>query len=80
MSQFIRVRIQDISSKYVHLALPDGSTIAWPRNAKGALDVEHLSAGDELTLSLTHSVDLLNELLNNHSSLSDDNSKEKTKE
>jgi hypothetical protein len=64
MSATIRVRVQAISPDRLSLSLPNGEQIGIPRTAKDNFD--HFTVGDEVTLTITRSVDLLNELLTNH--------------
>lgn len=62
MSQphFQTVTVKEVSEEKLVLQLPDGATVEWPR-AEGYLpDVQE---GDELTLTLTHTQQLINDLL-----------------
>lgn len=67
MSHFLRVQIERIQPDTIILRLPNDTTMTWPISKTGdsALDVQHLKTGQELILTLTQSIDVINELLEN---------------
>lgn len=63
MPVILRVRVQAISPDRLSLTLPAGEQISIPRTDKDGMD--RFTIGDELTLTITQSADLLNALLQN---------------
>lgn len=65
MSHFLRVIVKAVQPEKLVVEFADGRTLDWPRTN----DDSHLanaSVGDELTLTLTHTAQILNDLLNNN--------------
>jgi hypothetical protein len=67
MSSLQKVRIQSIHEDKIVLVLPSGENLNWPLPVTGASAENQtpLHVGDELVLTLTSSVDVINELLGN---------------
>ena len=65
MTSFLRVRVQSIHDDHLVLLLPDGTSLQWPIESSPIVDTPAYTAGDELILTLTQSIELLNELLTN---------------
>jgi hypothetical protein len=61
MPLVIPVRVQAISPDRLSLTLATGEQIILPRTPKDTLD--QFGIGDEVTLTITRSADLINELL-----------------
>jgi hypothetical protein len=63
MSHFLRVRVKTALPEKLVLELADGGTMEWPRSPEDH-HLQNLSAGDELTLTLSAAAHILNDLLN----------------
>lgn len=63
MTHFIRGIVADITDTHVVLTLPDSQQLRWPISNDDQLSKKTIQKGDELTLTLTRTPDLINELL-----------------
>lgn len=62
MPQFIKATVRSKEGNRLILRLPDGKELEWSADPEH-IDIDAVAVGDELTLTLSRSVDLLNELL-----------------
>lgn len=65
MVHYLRTSVVSLEEHSVILELPNGDRLEWPRTSVQA-DPKYLSAlrvGEELTITLTRTTDVLNELL-----------------
>ena len=72
MSATLRVRVQAISPDRLSLSLvnkngdSNGEQISIPRTDPAKDGFDQYAVGDDVTITITRSIDLLNELLTNH--------------
>lgn len=65
MVHYLRTSVVSLEEHSVILELPNGDRLEWPRASVQA-DPKYLATvrvGEELTITLTHTTDLINELL-----------------
>lgn len=66
MPVILRARVQAISPDRLSLTLATGEQVSIPRTTTPAPDkMDRYAVGDEVTITLTRSADLINELLRN---------------
>ncbi len=63
MAHYIRVHVTAIESDHLLCQLPDGTLLKWPLSEDDP-QLQESSVGDELTLTLTKTQQIINELLN----------------
>ncbi|MFC1597965.1 hypothetical protein ACFL2M_00330 [Patescibacteria group bacterium] len=65
MVHFLKAQVKNIQPDSLKLELPGGVEIDWPRDTEDE-HLQKVAVGDELTLTLTKTINVINELLNNH--------------
>ncbi|MBI2410987.1 MAG: hypothetical protein HYV32_03820 [Candidatus Kerfeldbacteria bacterium] len=78
MAQFITVRIHSVQPDVLILSLPDGQQLTWPLNQSDKLERTSFTVGDEYILTLTSSIDVINELLEQKQPKHGDTTEQKT--